>query len=108
MTTTLWLRIAAVISLLFTAGHTMGGLTQWSPMGDNAVLQQMTTFSLRCDGSEPLVPRLLHGLRLVAQRRYAAADGPALAAGFAGARQPGGRAAADRRVRAGDVRERRH
>src|SRR5262245_47061636 len=44
MTTTLWLRIAAVISLLFTAGHTMGGLTQWSPMGDNAVLQQMTTF----------------------------------------------------------------
>jgi hypothetical protein len=42
MTTTLWLRIASVISLLFTAGHTMGGLKQWSPMGDNEVLRQMT------------------------------------------------------------------
>ena len=43
MTTTLWLRISAVISLLFTAGHTMGGLQRWSPMGDNAVLQAMST-----------------------------------------------------------------
>jgi hypothetical protein len=43
MTTTLWLRIAAVVSLLFTAGHTMGGLKRWSPMGDNAVLQAMST-----------------------------------------------------------------
>ena len=42
MTTTLWLRIASVISLIFTAGHTMGGLKQWSPMGDNAVLKSMT------------------------------------------------------------------
>jgi hypothetical protein len=41
MTTTLWLRIAAVISLLFTAGHTMGGLKRWSPMGDNPVLKSM-------------------------------------------------------------------
>ena len=43
MTTTLWLRIASVISLLFTAGHTMGGLKRWSPMGDNDVLRQMTS-----------------------------------------------------------------
>jgi hypothetical protein len=42
MTTTLLLRIAAIISLLFTAGHTMGGLKKWSPMGDNAVLKAMT------------------------------------------------------------------
>ena len=42
MTTTLWLRIAAVILLLFTVGHTMGGLQHWSPMGDNEVLRQMT------------------------------------------------------------------
>jgi len=42
VTTTLWLRIAAVISLLFTAGHTMGGLKRWSPMGDNPVLKSMT------------------------------------------------------------------
>lgn len=43
MTTTLWLRIASVISLLFAAGHTAGGLKYWSPMGDNPVLQTMRT-----------------------------------------------------------------
>ena len=42
MTPTLLLRIASVISLLFAAGHTMGGLKQWSPMGDNDVLKAMT------------------------------------------------------------------
>jgi len=42
VTTTLLLRIASVISLIFTAGHTMGGLKQWSPMGDNSVLKSMT------------------------------------------------------------------
>jgi hypothetical protein len=41
MTATLWLRIAAAISLVFTAGHTMGGLREWSPMGPNAVLDAM-------------------------------------------------------------------
>ena len=43
MSTTLWLRIAAVIQLVFTAGHSMGGLSKWSPMGDNDVLHRMTT-----------------------------------------------------------------
>jgi len=33
--------LAAAISLLFTLGHSMGGLQQWSPMGDNAVLKAM-------------------------------------------------------------------
>jgi hypothetical protein len=42
MTATLLLRIASVISLLFTAGHTLGGLKKWSPMGDNEVLRAMT------------------------------------------------------------------
>ena len=42
MTTTLLLRIASVISLVFTAGHTLGGLKKWSPMGDNEVLKAMT------------------------------------------------------------------
>ena len=41
MTPTLLLRIASVISLIFAAGHTMGGLQKWSPMGDNAVLEAM-------------------------------------------------------------------
>jgi len=43
MTTTLWLRISSIISLLFAAGHTLGGLKEWSPMGDNPVLQAMRT-----------------------------------------------------------------
>src|ERR1700739_2645437 len=42
MTTTLFLRIASAISLLFTLGHTAGGLKKWSPMGDNEVLKAMT------------------------------------------------------------------
>ena len=42
MTTTVLLRVASAISLLFTAGHTFGGLKQWSPMGDNEVLRAMT------------------------------------------------------------------
>ena len=42
MTTTLLLRIASIISLLFTAGHTLGGLQKWSPMGENEVLKAMT------------------------------------------------------------------
>jgi hypothetical protein len=31
-----------VISLVFTAGHSMGGLQKWSPMGENHVLNAMT------------------------------------------------------------------
>jgi len=42
MTTTLTLRIASIISLLFTAGHSAGGLQKWSPTEDNAVLKAMT------------------------------------------------------------------
>jgi hypothetical protein len=41
MTTTLFLRIAAVISLLYTVGHSAGGLQNWSPMGENDVLEAM-------------------------------------------------------------------
>ena len=43
MNATLWLRVSAIISLLFTAGHFMGGLKNWSPMGDNPVLESMRT-----------------------------------------------------------------
>ena len=41
MTTTLWLRISSLIALLFAAGHTLGGLKHWSPMGENPVLKAM-------------------------------------------------------------------
>jgi hypothetical protein len=51
MTTTQLLRIAAVISLLFTAGHSLGGLRKWSPMGDNQVLRAMTTVRFETRGA---------------------------------------------------------
>ncbi len=41
MTTALWLRISSVISLLFAAGHGMGGRKHWSPMGETDVLKAM-------------------------------------------------------------------
>jgi hypothetical protein len=43
MTTRLFLRIASIISLIFAAGHSAGGLSKWSPMGENDVLKAMTT-----------------------------------------------------------------
>src|ERR1700710_2449067 len=43
MTTTLLLRIASLISLLFAAGHSAGGLSKWSPTDEaNPVLTAMT------------------------------------------------------------------
>jgi len=42
MSTTLLLRIASIVSLLFAAGHSMGGLQKWSPTPDNVVLRAMT------------------------------------------------------------------
>ena len=42
MSTAVLLRIASIISLLFAAGHSMGGLQKWSPTPDNAVLRAMT------------------------------------------------------------------
>src|SRR5262245_2404409 len=41
MTTTLWLRISSVVSLLFAAGHALGGRKHWSPMGETDVLRAM-------------------------------------------------------------------
>ena len=43
MSPTTILRVAAVISLFFAAGHTLGGRKDWSPMGDNDVLKAMRT-----------------------------------------------------------------
>ncbi len=42
MTTTLLLRIASVISLVFALGHSAGGQQKWSPIPDNEVLKAMT------------------------------------------------------------------
>jgi len=51
MSTVTGLRAAAVISALFTVGHAMGGLKKWSPMGDNAVLRQMTAVHFQAMGA---------------------------------------------------------
>lgn len=51
MTTTLFLRIASAISLIFTLGHTAGGLQKWSPMGDNEVLRSMTAVRFNAMGA---------------------------------------------------------
>jgi hypothetical protein len=52
MTTTLWLRISAVLSFLFAVGHTLGGRKLWSPMGDNAVLDAMRSTRFQTMGVE--------------------------------------------------------
>ena len=44
MTTARLLRIASVISLLFAAGHTLGGSDAWSPLGETEVLKSMRSF----------------------------------------------------------------
>lgn len=41
MKTTVWLRVSAVISLLFAVGHSLGGMQNWSPVAGNPVLQSM-------------------------------------------------------------------
>ena len=43
MNAVLWLRISSIVSLLFAAGHTLGGRKAWSPMGETAVLASMRT-----------------------------------------------------------------
>ena len=44
------LRTASVITLLFAAGHTLGGLQSWSPPGETQVLQGMRSFRFDADG----------------------------------------------------------
>jgi hypothetical protein len=51
MTTTLWLRISSVVSLLFAAGHALGGRKHWSPMGETDVLKAMRDVQFDVMGS---------------------------------------------------------
>jgi hypothetical protein len=51
MTASRWLRVAAVIMVLFAAGHTMGGQKAWSPAGETPVLQQMREFRFDAMGT---------------------------------------------------------
>lgn len=38
----LYLRLASALSLIYAAGHLMGGAKAWSPMGPNAVMRAMS------------------------------------------------------------------
>lgn len=51
MTMTVLLRIASIVSLLFTVGHSLGGLKRWSPMGENEVLKLMTAVHFNTMGA---------------------------------------------------------
>jgi hypothetical protein len=47
---TLFLRIASIVSLLFAAGHTLGGTESWSPAGETQVLGAMRSFRFDAEG----------------------------------------------------------
>jgi len=46
----IWLRISAMVSLLFAAGHTVGGRSSWSPVGENELLMSMRTVHFHFQG----------------------------------------------------------
>jgi hypothetical protein len=50
ISTSMMLRMASIISLLFAAGHTLGGLQSWSPPGETEVLRAMRSFRFDADG----------------------------------------------------------
>ena len=50
MTPTLFLRIASIVTLLFAAGHTLGGTESWSPAGETEVLRAMRSFRFDAEG----------------------------------------------------------
>ena len=51
LTPSLCLRLAAVLTVLYAAGHTLGGTESWSPPGDTEVLQSMRTFEFDVMGA---------------------------------------------------------
>ena len=50
MKPSLLLRIASILTLLFAAGHTTGGLSFWSPAGETEVLRAMRSFHFDAAG----------------------------------------------------------
>ena len=51
LTPTLLLRIASGLTVLYAAGHAMGGTESWSPPGETNVLQSMRTFEFEVMGA---------------------------------------------------------
>ena len=50
MKSSLLLRIASILTLLFAAGHTTGGLSFWSPPGETEALRTMRSFHFDAAG----------------------------------------------------------
>ena len=50
MSSTLFLRIASIVSVLFAGGHTLGGTESWSPAGETEVLAAMRSFHFDTEG----------------------------------------------------------
>jgi hypothetical protein len=46
----LLLRVASVLTLLFAAGHAMGAIDSWSPIGDSEVLRAMREVEFEVQG----------------------------------------------------------
>ena len=44
------LRITSLITLVFAAGHSLGGMGSWSPVGDTEVLRAMQSFRFDAGG----------------------------------------------------------
>ena len=44
------LRTASILTVLFAAGHTLGGLQSWSPAGNTEVLRAMRQFQFEAEG----------------------------------------------------------
>ncbi len=52
MGTTIALRIASILSLLTAVGHTLGGRSSWSPVGENDTLRDMRSFHMNVFGAD--------------------------------------------------------
>lgn len=50
MKPSLLLRVASVLTLLFAVGHSLGGLSLWSPAGETEVLGAMRSFHFDASG----------------------------------------------------------
>jgi hypothetical protein len=50
MKTPLFLPVASNVTLIFAAGHTMGGMQSWSPAGNTDVLKAMRSFRFDAEG----------------------------------------------------------
>src|SRR5215475_5270067 len=64
----IWLRVSAIASLLFAAGHTLGSRSSWSPTGENEVFGVDANRTFPSSRYEPKLSRFLSRLWLQPER----------------------------------------